>query len=122
MSSKTNLQYSQLVNEEMRTFCWVNNHSTYFNLFVESLVLKFKPLQIFCFSKETVLEEVQSYFNEGKVKQQCNYCLLLVTESTNRIDHEVQDCSNAHFKLGKVLSYMITKGLLSELQKLGKKL
>jgi uncharacterized protein len=87
---------------EMHTFNRADNHSTYFKLFVESLVLKFKPLQIFCFSKETFLEEVQSCFNDEKMKQRCNYCLLLVTKSTNRIDYEVQDYSNAHFKLGKV--------------------
>ncbi len=88
---------------EMSTYNHAINHSTYFNLFVESLVLKFKPLQIFCFSKETVLEQVESCFSDEYIKQRCNYCLLLVTESNRRIDYEVQDYTNAHYHLGKAI-------------------
>ena len=102
------------INMEMHTFYQADDHSTYFKLFVESLVLKFKPLQIFCFSKETVLEEVQSCFNDEKLKQRCNYCLLLVTESTNRIDYEVQDFSNAHYKLGNVTILCHAKETIEE--------
>ena len=90
------------------------DHSTYFKQFVQSLVLKFKPLQIFCFAKNTYLDEALSCFNEVKMKRQSDYCLLMVTESITRIEYEVQDYSNAHYKQGTITILCHAKETIQE--------
>ena len=90
------------------------DHSTYFKQFVQSLVLKFKPLQIFCFAKNTYLDEALSCFNEVKMKRQSDYCLLMVTESITRIEYEVQDYSNAHYKQGMITILCHAKETIQE--------
>lgn len=85
---------------EMQPLTLVDDHTVYFKSFLQSLVDKFQPLQIFCFFKNAYLEETEGCFLEPEIKYQCDYCLLMITESPARIDHEAQDFSNAHYKQG----------------------
>jgi len=77
-------------------------HTTSFNDFIEKLVSKFQPLQIFSFSKNSLIKTNQSCFIKETSELQCNHCLLLVTASTTRIDYEVQDFANLHYQQGTI--------------------
>ncbi|HEY0177960.1 MAG TPA: HEPN domain-containing protein, partial [Pedobacter sp.] len=43
-----------------------------------------------------------SCFTNHKTENTCNYCLLLVTESPTRIDHEAQEFCNCHYHHGNI--------------------
>lgn len=77
-------------------------HSSYFTAFIQSLVTKFQPLQIICFSKTSKLVQTQGCFRQTEAAMHCNYCLLMVINQTQRIDHEVQDYANAHYRQGNI--------------------
>ena len=91
-----------------------DEHAVYFKEFVKQLVQKFQPLQIFCFAKTTLLEQTQGCFLEHEIKYNCNYCLLLVTENVARIDYEVQDFANAHYRQGLVTIICHSKESINE--------
>ena len=74
----------------------------YFKTFVQRLVEKFQPLQVFCFAKTNLVSETTGCFKDQQHSFHCNYCLLLVTETNTRIDHEVQDYVNFHYQHGEV--------------------
>lgn len=80
----------------------VFEQKAHFKDFIQSIVQKFQPLQIFCFARNALSEETAGCFFEEQTKYKCNYCLLLVTESPTRIDYEVQDFSNTHYKHGTI--------------------
>jgi hypothetical protein len=77
-------------------------HARYFKMFIECLVERFQPLQIFCFAKTKLLSETTGCFRDQQSSYHCNYCLLLVTEANTRIDHEVQAFSNQHYQQGVI--------------------
>ncbi|WP_158799532.1 HEPN domain-containing protein [Pedobacter sp. L105] len=87
---------------ETQTLSPALNHANYFKTFIRSLVDKFQPLQIFCFAKSTSFKELQGCFTDQQSKYNCNYCLLVVTESITRIDYEAQDFSNYHYQHGNI--------------------
>ncbi|WP_158799430.1 HEPN domain-containing protein [Pedobacter sp. L105] len=74
----------------------------YFKTFIQRLVDKFKPLQIFCFSKTNLASETSGCFKDQHQTYNCNYCLLLVTATNTRIDHEVQEYVNFHYRHGEI--------------------
>lgn len=80
----------------------INEHSKCFDLLVRSIANKFEPLQIFSFSKNSFIQADQGCFNNNQLSFQCNYCLLLVTESATRIDYEVQDFVNSQYNQGLI--------------------
>ena len=73
-----------------------------FSEFIERLVEKFKPLQIYCFGKiiETNYREGSFIINDKTENYQ--YFLLMVTENPTIIEREVQDFSNKVYKAGKI--------------------
>ncbi|WP_158797512.1 HEPN domain-containing protein [Pedobacter sp. L105] len=79
-----------------------DQQANYFKSFVQCLVNQFQPLQLFCFSKTSVLTETNGCFKDQENAHRCNYCLLMVTESNTRIDHEVQDFTNFHYQHGTI--------------------
>ncbi|MBB5623203.1 HEPN domain-containing protein [Pedobacter cryoconitis] len=85
---------------EMHPLFPADEHSHYFKMFVKSLIQKFQPLQIFCFAKKSFLEQTDGCFLDQVNDHTCNYSLLIVTETTTRIDHEIQEFSNVHYKQG----------------------
>jgi hypothetical protein len=87
---------------EMRIIQPANDQAHYFKTFIEALVEKFQPLQILCLSKNITTEESISCFKSHGFDHEAHYCLLMVTESITRIDHQVQDFSNNYFKKGTV--------------------
>lgn len=78
------------------------HHAPQFRKFIFRLVQKFDPLQILSFSSSSSIQNNQGCFNSNDVSFRCNYCLLLVTESTARIDYEVQDFANTAYQQGLV--------------------
>ncbi len=87
---------------EPQIFTSVDHHAKYFKTFIGLLAGKFKPLQIFCFSKRFVSEETVGSFNSNSISYKAHYCLLMVTDSNTRIDHEVQDYCNGLYEDGTV--------------------
>jgi len=75
---------------------------SYFKNFVQCLVDKFQPLKLICFAKTILSSETAGCSKDQSPTQDCNYCLLMVTESGTRVDHQVQDFSNSHYKDGTV--------------------
>jgi HEPN domain-containing protein len=92
----------------------LTTHTTYFNAFIAKLAAKFQPLQIFNFSKNSLIKNSQGCFSKEPSELYCNYCLLLVTESTAQIDHEVQDFTNAHYQQGTVTVICHSKKSIQE--------
>lgn len=85
---------------EMHPLTPTDEHSRYFKTFVKSLIQKFQPQQIFCFAKNSFLKQTNGCFLDQINNHTCNYCLLIVTEAPTRIDHEIQEFSNVHYKQG----------------------
>lgn len=73
-----------------------------FKALILSLAKKFNPLQIICFNRRFSSAEINGCFIDPSVVQIGHYALLMVTESQIRIDYEVQDYANAHYKQGTV--------------------
>lgn len=89
-------------NMEPQIFTAVDHHAKYFKTFIGLLAGKFKPLQIFCFSKRFVTEEAIGCFIDNSISYKGHYCLLMVTETNTRMDHEVQDYCNGMYEDGTV--------------------
>ncbi|MBB5645969.1 HEPN domain-containing protein [Pedobacter cryoconitis] len=87
---------------EMYPLSLADEHSFYFKTFVKSLVQKFEPQQVFCFAKKSLLEQSNGCFIDYKTDHSSNYCLLIVTASATRIDHEIQEFANFHYKHGVI--------------------
>ncbi len=77
------------------------DRAAHFRNFLQLLVDKFQPTRIISFGTQTQLNELEGCFADKKVKHQ-HHCLLICTESTTRIDYEVQDFANAHYRNGQV--------------------
>ncbi|WP_158800217.1 HEPN domain-containing protein [Pedobacter sp. L105] len=77
-------------------------HAKHFKSFIQLLVGKFQPLQIYCFSKSISFMEKQGCYSNESSSYNCNYCLLVVTENVTRIDYEVQDFANSHYQHGTI--------------------
>lgn len=86
----------------MQTLSPAAEHAIYFQKFIRLLVDKYQPLQIYCISKGSALADTKGCFLDQEIQYNCNYCLLLITESLTRIDHEVQDFSNFHYQQGSI--------------------
>ncbi len=78
------------------------DHATLFRKIIRQFALKFEPLQIFSFSQHIYTQNSQGCFNESQVYFKCDYCLLVVTESATRIDYEMQDFANTHYRHGTI--------------------
>jgi len=87
---------------EMHILSAADQQTNYFKRFVKSLVQKFQPLQLFCFAKTNLLSENNGCFRDQQHTNHCNYCLLMVTDSSIRIDHEVQEFTNVRYRKGNV--------------------
>ncbi|QNK63931.1 hypothetical protein H7F33_05400 [Pedobacter sp. PAMC26386] len=87
---------------EMLPLTPADEHSIYFKTFVKSLIQKFQPQQLFCFAKKIVSEETSGCFIDHGYDHNYHRCLLIVTESNTRIDREVQEFANFHYKQGKI--------------------
>jgi hypothetical protein len=87
---------------EMQIIPLANHQAKHFKKFLQSLIQKFQPQQIFCFSENIDTVEQNGCFKTAETYQKCDYCLLMVTETVTRIDHDVQDFANNHYKMGKI--------------------
>jgi HEPN domain-containing protein len=83
-------------------FSATDQQTNYFKIFVQSLVAKFQPLQIICFAKTSSIIQSSGCFQDQDNSYNCNYCLLMVTESNTRLDHEAQNFANTHFQHGVI--------------------
>jgi HEPN domain-containing protein len=73
-----------------------------FKLFIEALVHQFNPLQIICFARTCLLNETDGSFKEKEAGQQCDYFLLMVTESNTRGEVEAQEFADSQYHNGKI--------------------
>lgn len=87
---------------EMQIRTPADQQTNHFKKFVQRLVEKFQPLQLFCFAKTNHLFETNGCFKDQESTHDCHYCLLLVTEAATRIDHEVQEFSNVYYNHGTI--------------------
>lgn len=77
------------------------DRAEHFRNFLQLLVEKFRPTRIISFGSQTIQNEISGCFASKQVIHQ-HYCLLVCTESSARIEYEVQDFSNAHYHNGQV--------------------
>lgn len=73
----------------------------HFRNFLQLLVQKFQPTRIISFGTQTLKNEISGCFASKQVIHQ-HYCLLVCTESSARIEYELQDFANAHYLNGQV--------------------
>jgi HEPN domain-containing protein len=85
-----------------------------FDILIEKLAAKFNPLQIINFSRHSFAQNSNGCFKEEIDSQYCNYCLLLITESGTRIDHDVQDFVNTHYHHGTITVICHCKKAITE--------
>lgn len=76
-------------------------HTKHFSDLVANVVLRFQPLKIICFGKQNICYERTGCFG-AELERHSHYCLLMTTEAKCRIDYEVQDYCNNHFKGGTI--------------------
>ncbi len=69
--------------------------------FITKLADKYQALHIYSFGFVRVRQEMQTLFRKHTESSNQHF-LLMVTEHNTRIDHEVQDYSNANYKGGKI--------------------
>ncbi|WP_293782698.1 HEPN domain-containing protein [uncultured Pedobacter sp.] len=77
-------------------------HAVHFRAFIQRLVQKFEPLQIFSFSQHSYSHTSQGCFNDNQCHFKYDYCLLAITETATRIDYEMQDFANADYQQGTI--------------------
>jgi uncharacterized protein len=77
------------------------DRAEHFKHFLELLVEKFQPTRIISFGKQTQLNELEGCFVSKQIKYQ-HYCLLICTESSTRIDYEVQEFASKYYHNGQV--------------------
>ncbi len=73
----------------------------HFSDFLSELIEKFQPLKIICFSKQNLCYERRGCFGSN-LDEHTHYWLLMITNSKLRIDYEVQDYCNSHFRHGRI--------------------
>lgn len=74
----------------------------HFSSFIKVLAEKYNPQQIYCFGKQVVLRDKSGCFIEGDTDAKYHYYLLMVTESSIRIERTVQDFASSKFKSGTI--------------------
>ncbi|WP_285059812.1 HEPN domain-containing protein [Pedobacter ginsengisoli] len=89
-------------------------HETHFKELILSLAKKFEPLQIICFNRRFSSSEVNGCFVNTTSDRSGHYALLMVTEGAMRIDHEVQDYTNTHYRQGTVTILCHSKDAVTE--------
>ncbi|MDQ8051905.1 MAG: HEPN domain-containing protein [Pedobacter sp.] len=78
-------------------------HKAYFRSFIDLLIQKFKPLQIYCFNSNVYFRKHDGVFSLSNSKYEVDYSLLMVTESKTRIDHEVRDYASQMYEDGEIV-------------------
>lgn len=87
---------------ELQFFSAFDSHNTNFKSLIGLIVEKFRPVKIFCFSKRFLTDGMTGTFVDNTTIYKCHYCLLMVTETNTRIDHEVQDYANGLYEDGTI--------------------
>ncbi len=77
------------------------DRAEHFRNFLQLLVEKFQPTRIISFGSQTLKNEISGCFASKQVIHQ-HHCLLICTESSARIEYEVQDFANTHYHNGQV--------------------
>jgi len=80
----------------------LQGYSADFKIVIELLIRRFCPIQIHCFAEYTTSYTIRTCFGETVDNCKQDYFLLIVTEESVRIEHEIQDFINAHFKQGVI--------------------
>ncbi len=78
------------------------NHAFHFRELIQCLAHKFEPLHIFSFSQNTCTQKSLGCFSDDQAYFRCDHCLLVVTESASRVDYEMQDFANTHYRQGTI--------------------
>ncbi len=89
-------------------------NEVHFRELILLLAEKFDPIQIICFSRRFSSAEINGCFINSSLIQNGHYALLMVTEGQNRIDSEVQDYANAHYKQGTVTILCHSRATIEE--------
>ena len=84
-----------------------------FRNFLATLIAKFEPLRIICFSSQSLSYELKGCFGAATDKH-VHYCLLIITGSKCRIDYEIQDYCNSHFYYGRISILCHSKEAVNE--------
>ena len=80
----------------------VDDHAKHFELLIRSISSKFQVIWIFCYAKDVSFNFSDGTFKQSNLEPFGQYSLLLVTETSTRIDGDVQDFVDHVYKHGKV--------------------
>ncbi|MET1053956.1 MAG: HEPN domain-containing protein, partial [Pedobacter sp.] len=89
-------------------------HKEQFSAFIKVLAEKFKPLYIYCFAQFVESSRKSGCFIDNSADEACRYYLLMITESSTRIEHEVQNYANDQFQHGTITLLVHGKETLTE--------
>jgi len=86
----------------------------HFDDFIEVLAERFEPLYIYCFGTAAQSSKKTGCFIDHVDEESNRYFLLMITESSTRIEHEVQNYVNDHFHHGTITALVHGKETLIE--------
>lgn len=89
------------------------DRAEHFRNFLQLLVEKFQPTRIISFGTQTLKNEISGCFANKQVIHQ-HHCLLVCTESSARIEYEVQDFANTHYHNGQVTILCLGEAAVQE--------
>lgn len=79
-----------------------NTQAKEFKNLIRLIAEKYQPYQIILFAEKTRLEQAESCFQNIDTVQRFDCCLLIITQHTRRVLHDVQDFCNMHFEFGEI--------------------
>ncbi|RZK69972.1 MAG: HEPN domain-containing protein [Pedobacter sp.] len=88
-----------------------NHQLIHLTAFVTKLAERFQPLHIYSFGYNSTSTTSNGCFTTEESRQEHQHFLFVITETNTRIDHEVQEFANAHFKEGTIT--VICHGILN---------
>jgi HEPN domain-containing protein len=79
-------------------------HAVHLKEVIKLLAGKYQPLHIICFYKSVMQNQLEGCFLEEAQQTQVNYYLLIIMQGSTKIEHEVQDFVNGHYKHGMMIT------------------
>lgn len=70
--------------------------------FIRLLIEKYQPLRIISFGRNSLIKHKSGCFIEKAQDCYYHHFLLMIIEDGSRIEHEVQDFANTHYKYGNI--------------------
>ncbi|WP_316743021.1 HEPN domain-containing protein [Pedobacter antarcticus] len=91
-----------------------NTYAKEFKNLILLIAEKYQPYQIISFAEKTRLEQAESCFRNNESEQSFDCCLLIITQNTRRVVHDLQEFCNMHFEFGDITTICHGKQAIQE--------